>query len=112
VGTEAPPPPSDAPGPFAFADPDRVAGLLAAAGWHDAAPTPVDTSYVVGDGPDAVAEASALFTRIGPSAAALRRAGPDEAASITALMDRRIAAAHNGDRVAFPTAIWLWQARA
>ena len=112
IGADAPPPPSEAPGPFAFADQDHVAAVLAAAGWHDAAPEPVDTSYHAGDGPDAVAQAQALFARIGPAAAARRRATPDEAALITTRVDRRIQEANVGEQVTFPTAVWLWRARA
>lgn len=32
-----PPPPADAPGPFAQSDPDRVSSLLQSAGWRDVA---------------------------------------------------------------------------
>ncbi len=41
-GLPAPPPPGS-PGRFAFADPDRVRGILASSGWRDIAVAPLDT---------------------------------------------------------------------
>lgn len=41
-GLPAPPPPGS-PGRFAFADPDRVRGILEASGWRDIAIAPLDT---------------------------------------------------------------------
>lgn len=38
-----PPPPADAPGRFAFADPERVRGILRRSGWTDIEITPLDT---------------------------------------------------------------------
>lgn len=38
-----PPPPEDAPGRFAFADPERVRGILQRSGWRDIEITPLDT---------------------------------------------------------------------
>ena len=50
------PPGPDAPGPFAFADTDRVAGILAAAGFRDPAFEPCAAKVWVGDTPQAAAE--------------------------------------------------------
>lgn len=104
-------PPDAAPGPFAFADADRVAGLLAAAGWA-AEPRAVDFRYVAGEGDDAVADATRFFRRIGPVAAALRAASD---ADRPAMLDRLAAALvehRHADRIEFPAAAWLWTARA
>ncbi|MGN6268317.1 MAG: class I SAM-dependent methyltransferase [Sphingomonas sp.] len=111
--TGAPPAPRDgAPGPFAFADRTRVAGILADAGWSDAAAEPVDYANRAGAGADPVADAVSFFTRIGPAAPLLRELPP--AAREAALA--RIAAVcerHRvGDAVDFPAAAWLWTARA
>lgn len=51
VGPPAPAAP-DAPGPFAFADPDRVTGILTAAGFRDVVCTGHRTEMVVGGGLD------------------------------------------------------------
>jgi SAM-dependent methyltransferase len=42
------PPPPDAPGPFAFADPGRVRGILEGAGFRDVALTGFETTLVFG----------------------------------------------------------------
>ncbi len=65
----ATPPDPHAPGPMAFADPDRVRGILAEAGWVKIEFTPFDFAMVVGAGEDPVEEAVAYFSRIGPVAA-------------------------------------------
>ena len=101
-----------APGPFAFADLDATAAILAQAGWRDAAPEAIDVRYLAGAGDDPVADATGFFRRIGPVAAALR----DAPAEIHAALLDKLAAAlqkrcENGE-VVFPAAAWIWRARA
>lgn len=109
-GTPPPPSPAYVPGPFAFADPDRVRALLTEAGWRVVEAVPVDFSYRAGQGDDAVADALSFFSRIGPSAPVLRAAAPMERAAmigrITAVLERH----RSGDVVDFPAAAWLWSA--
>lgn len=100
-----------APGPFAFADPAFVSGVMAAGGWRNIAHQPVDYDYIAGAGADPVGDATGYLSRIGPAATAMR-AAPDQAEAMrdrlaTALTERR-----DGDRVAFPAAAWLWSATA
>jgi SAM-dependent methyltransferase len=65
----------DAPGPFAFANPDRVRGILTAAGFVDVALEPVRQTLTIGGGRDVDATVEFLL-QMGPAAAALREA-PD-----------------------------------
>ena len=99
-----------APGPFGFADPATPAAFLTAAGWRLDEPEPIGFTYVAGDGADPLAEAVALFRRIGPVAGAIRAA-----ADPPAMLDRlatMLARYRTGDLIAFPAAAWLWRARA
>jgi ubiquinone/menaquinone biosynthesis C-methylase UbiE len=101
-----------APGPFAFADPERVGAILAAAGWQDIVFHALPFAMVTGTGDDPIASAVHFSLRIGPAARAIRDAGP--AAEIEAR--RRLSAAfaaHLGDGVvALPANAWLVAARA
>ncbi|MGL4543820.1 MAG: class I SAM-dependent methyltransferase, partial [Polymorphobacter sp.] len=63
-----PPPDPLAPGPFAFADPDRVRALLTGAGWHSVNVEPWDADIGSGD-LDATVD---LTFRVGPLGMALR----------------------------------------
>lgn len=105
-------PAGDAPGPFAFADPDYVAALLRHTGWRGAELRPLDYTYVAGEGEDPVADALSFLSRIGPAARAFatlaeadRPAARDRLRAV--LAPRRI-----DDAVAFPAAAWIWSARA
>lgn len=103
--SRAAPPPPMAPGPFAFAEPDHVVRCMK--GWRDHAFAAVDFAYLAGAGPDPVAEAMALFRRIGPAAAALRTLPTHERAALERrLLDLVEAHLVNG-RVSFPAAAWL-----
>ncbi|ABD25722.1 putative methyltransferase [Novosphingobium aromaticivorans DSM 12444] len=93
------------PGPFAFADPEHVRRCLK--GWRDLAFTPVDFAYVAGEGEHAVAEAMALFQRIGPSAFALRTLPEAERATFEKRLLEFVEAHHQGGQVTFPAAAWL-----
>jgi SAM-dependent methyltransferase len=51
-GRDLPVPPPRIPSPFAFADPDHVRAILAAAGFHDVAIDGVDVPFRLGADPD------------------------------------------------------------
>lgn len=96
-----------APGPFAFADPERVRTILEAAGWADATFAPADVTYVAGAGDDPVGDALGYFSRIGPAARAMREL---PAADQRGFRDRlrALLADHCRDgAVTFPAAAWI-----
>ncbi|WP_017668516.1 methyltransferase domain-containing protein [Sandarakinorhabdus sp. AAP62] len=105
-------PPSDphAPGPFAFADPARVATLLEAAGWQDLAFHSLPFEMMVGDGDDPIASAVQFNLRIGPAARAVRDAGIGDAAK--PILAEALTAFLQDGQVRLPGAIWLVTARA
>ncbi|MBW6525419.1 class I SAM-dependent methyltransferase [Sphingomonas sp. RHCKR7] len=112
VGATPGPTGSYAPGPFGLADRARTQDILAAAGWRDADATGHDVRYLVGGGDDPIADALAFFRRIGPAAAVLAAAAPDEQAAIERRIAAVLAARIRDGAVAFTAAIWIWVARA
>lgn len=101
-----------APGPFAFADRDRVADILAQAGWRDTKATPLDFGYVAGAGDDPVADANDFFARIGPVSRAIRELDEAGRERLRAGLDEQVRAHHKDGVVNFPAAAWIWEARA
>jgi SAM-dependent methyltransferase len=101
-----------APGPFGFADKDRVAGILSQAGWRDARATPLDFGYVAGAGDDPVADANDFFARIGPVSRAIRELDGAGRERLRAGLDAQVRAHHKDGKVSFPAAAWIWSARA
>ncbi len=95
------------PGPFAFADPERVASILTNAGWDNIAFQAVDWNYVAGAGTDAVNDAVDFFRNIGPAAPAIAPLDDSERAvvleKITAIAERH----HQGNVVQFDAAAWI-----
>lgn len=102
----------DAPGPFAFADKNRVADILSQAGWRGAKATPLDFGYVAGAGDDPVADANDFFARIGPVSRAIRELDDAGRERLRAALDEQVRAHHNNGVVSFPAAAWIWEARA
>jgi SAM-dependent methyltransferase len=106
AGRELPTPPPGAPGPFAFGDPERLRGVLGAAGWIDVGVVGLCEPMWFGVDPDdAVA-----FVR---GVAGWMLEGLGEAARAGALAAlRRSAEAHRtADGVEFGSATWLVTAR-
>lgn len=101
-----PPPDPFAPGPFAFADPERVRAVLDA-GWTDLAFEPVDFRYVAGEGEDPVADAEAFFARIGPFAMAMRALPEAERPALADRLREVLERHRSGERIAFPAAAWI-----
>ena len=104
------PPPSDGPGPFALADPERVLHLLEAAGFVDVEIDDFRLTMVQG-GHRGIDGAVDQMLR-GPVAAALRAAPPKtRQAGLDAL--RAAISLHVEDgEVRFPAATWMVSARA
>jgi SAM-dependent methyltransferase len=96
--------PSDptAPGPFAFADAERVGGILTAAGFGRIAVTPFDT--VIGSG--GLAETVALCRHVGPLGSALRE-NPDRAEAVLGVVREALAAYLTDEGVMMPAAVWI-----
>lgn len=96
-----------APGPFAFADPDRVTTLLTDAGFTDVALRPADYTYRAGEGADPAADAVDFFRRIGPVS---RQVAETPEADRPALLERlRVILAEqvSGEVLDFPAAAWI-----
>jgi len=108
-----PPPDPHAPGPFAFADADRVGAILAGAGFADARLEPLEGAISIG-GAATVEEAGRFAVEMGPLGKLLRDRGADEALRERVVRSAAEAlepyAAEGG--VAAPYAAWLVTARA
>jgi SAM-dependent methyltransferase len=104
----APPAPKApaAPGPFAFADPDRVRAILSDAGWADIGIRPFD-ALIGGSSLDQTVD---LAFRVGPLGAALRE-NPDRKSDIAEAVRREIAKFETPSGVLMPSAVWIVQAK-
>lgn len=94
---------ADAPGQFAFADRDRVVGILTDAGWQDIDVVAQDVACEI-----AAADLPAYVTLLGPVGSALRSGdiAPALRARILQAMDEAFAPFVVGDRVRFVAACW------
>ena len=97
-----PPPDPTAPGPFAFADAERVRAILVAAGFSAVAITPFDTRIGSGD----IDETMARALRVGPLGAALRE-DPDLAPAVTGVVREALGAYVTEAGVTMPAAVWI-----
>jgi SAM-dependent methyltransferase len=104
-----PPMPGDplAPGPFAFADPDRVRGILGAAGFEGITITPFDTR-IGGSDLDKTLE---LTFRVGPLGAILRE-NPQARDVVSASIREALEAHLENGVVMMPAAVWIVTATA
>lgn len=104
-------PPSDpnAPGPFAFADADRVKGALAASGFSDVVIEPLDLRA----GADSLEDSVFLAMRVGQLGAALRQADADDAlkGKVEDALRQALSAHVEDGAVKMPAAGWIVSAR-
>lgn len=108
-------PPHDegyAPGPFAFADRDRLGSWLTESGWQPNGAERVPFDYVVGEGDDPVEDALSFLAQIGPAARALAQATPSEREHIQHALRTSLNEYRVGNRIALPATAWIWRARA
>jgi SAM-dependent methyltransferase len=105
-----PPPPPDAPGPFAFADPERVRGILARAGFAGLELEPLERPMQLGGG--GLDEALELFMAVGPVGQALRdaQAGPEQRARVREAVRASFERFRTANGVEAPAAVWIVRA--
>ena len=108
-----PPPPllaPDAPGPFAFADAERVRGILSRAGFGEVRFEALDEMLAVGGGADLDRTVEFLL-QIGPTAAALHEVGAEVARLVTAAVRESILPFSTPQGVRMASAAWIVTAR-
>ncbi|MBI2962737.1 MAG: methyltransferase domain-containing protein [Deltaproteobacteria bacterium] len=105
-----PPRPSpDAPGPFSFADPERVRRILDGAGFAAIALEPHEQPLAIADGD--LDRAVELALALGPTSAALREAGAAAAPRVAAAVREALARSCGEHGVRLGSAVWLVGAR-
>jgi SAM-dependent methyltransferase len=108
-----PPPPildPGAPGPFAFADPARVEGILTTAGFGDVALDVLHETLTVG-GTTSLDAAVDFVLRLGPTSRALQAADPALRAVVSTAVRDALAPYHTDGGVRMPSGAWLVTAR-
>jgi SAM-dependent methyltransferase len=101
----------DAPGMFAFSDPDRVRALLAGAGWHEVAVMPASTSLLLAGG--GTLDEAVEFLRTGSMGRTLLAdADPDSEARAVESVRAALAPYLASDGVRLDAAVWLVSALA
>jgi SAM-dependent methyltransferase len=101
----------DAPGPFAFADAQRVRGILTGAGFDDVTLAELDETLTVGGGGELDRTVDFLL-QMGPTAAALREASPAKVSQVQAAVREVLVPYHqDGVGVRMASASWIVSAR-
>jgi SAM-dependent methyltransferase len=105
LGVEPPPSDPNAPGPFAFADGERLERLLREAGFDGIALRRFDAPVPIGDSP---AQAAAQVLRIGPVSRFAREVGAEHEPAIAAAIEQALAplAAPDGS-VRLDGSVWI-----
>ncbi|MDQ4010510.1 MAG: methyltransferase domain-containing protein [Actinomycetota bacterium] len=106
AGRELPTPPSDAPGPFALSDPDRVRSLLTSAGFSDVHLQGLSEAMYFGPDPD-----DAFRFISGQHAGMVRDLDPDTRALALANLRASLADHHTERGMLYDSAAWLIRAR-
>ena len=105
------PPDPEAPGPMAFADPDRVHAILSQGGWTDIRIEPFDFAMVVGMGEDPVSDAVEYFCKIGPLSVALEGMDDPSKANLIAELRAYLAPREVDGLIALGAAAWIVTAK-
>lgn len=104
------PPAPGAPGPFAFANPDFVRGILERAGFAEIAFDALRRSVIVGGGGD-VDQAVDFVLQMGPTGAALRDAGADTLPRVRDSVRAALEPFATEDGIRMDAAAWIVSAR-
>jgi len=100
----------DDPGPFAFADPERVKRILSAAGFKSVAIEPVDVQSDISNG-KGMEEALLNAMEIGPASRALRGVAPETKAKAEAALRAAFTPLQQDGKVLLGAGLWIVTAR-
>lgn len=100
----------DAPGPFAFADAERVRGILSRAGFVDIAFGELNETVTVAGGSD-LDQTVQFLLQMGPTGAALREAAPGTLDAVAAAVRDALKPYVTSDGVRMGAAAWIVTAR-
>jgi SAM-dependent methyltransferase len=103
-------PPPGAPGPFAFADGDRVERILIGAGFTGVEVEPLETMIRIGGG-RTLAEVADFTLQLGPTARILQESPPELKARVAASIAEALQPYYADGEVAMKGALWLVRAR-
>lgn len=103
-------PPPDAPGPFAFADPNRVRAILSGAGFDEIQLEPIHETLTVG-GMGSLDEVVDFLLQIGPTSRLLRESDPSLLPKVAASVREALEPYHTGQGLRMPSAAWIVTAR-
>jgi ubiquinone/menaquinone biosynthesis C-methylase UbiE len=109
-----PPPPSaapDAPGPFAFADPNRVQRILSDAGFEDAGLEPIRETLTIGGAGSRLDDAVDFLLQMGPTARLLRESDPALTPRVAASVREALEPYHGDEGLRMSSAAWIVTAR-
>jgi SAM-dependent methyltransferase len=110
LGELPPPPEPDAPGPFAFADPERVRRILTGAGFSHVAVEPFHTPVLMSE--DGVEGAVDFALRVGPVARLYADLAEPERQAVRRELRSALAPWATGDTLSLGGGAWLVSARA
>ena len=109
--TLPPPPAPDAPGPFSFADPERVREILSRAGFDRIVFEELRAALTVGGGGTVDQAVRFLTEGVGPVSSVLREADPALRPRVAAAVHAAIAPFHTPEGVRMDSAAWIVTAR-
>lgn len=108
---EAPAPDPHDPGPFAFADPERLEGILRDAGFSEIAISPQALEVCLSQS-GGIDDAVRFSSRIGPASRALKEADEALHPKLLAALKQALEPHDKDGRVALPGGIWVVTAKA
>lgn len=106
-----PPPAPEAPGPFSFADPERVRSILLRAGFDRVVLAELRETLTLGGGSTLDEAVRFLLQGVGPTTAALRQADPAVWPRVAAAVRQAIAPFETPQGVRMASAAWIVTAR-
>jgi ubiquinone/menaquinone biosynthesis C-methylase UbiE len=100
---------AEGPGPFAFADSDKVRALLAGAGFGSIKITPFDGEMTMG-GAKGIQDAAAYLAEIGPAARAIADLPKEKRPEVVRRLEAAITPHMRGDALVLKGGVWVVEA--
>jgi SAM-dependent methyltransferase len=100
----------DGPGPFSFANPDKVRAILSGAGFSDIKITPFDGEMAMGN-PRGIEAAAAYIGEIGPAARAIADLPKELRPQVMARLEASVTPLMRGDCLVLQGGVWVVEAR-